>query len=470
MPPLKRKKTFFEIIRGPRIGPLHVSPYNRPYIATSSNQRRSSTTLASPTSPRATTITAVPVIAKFSREGSLKRLQGYRSVITKVLDDRGTPSKSDQQILINHLLKLSTYGFEYPGEFESSQILNLVERLCDSPAPRERFGKTVVSMARELRERWEKGDFRKRMLETLPEPDPTPEPEDYETDSEWESELVPVRVPKRLPERIPERVVIDLESEDVPERELAPLRVCVPVRVPVPGPEYISISSDDETDDDDENMKDEEMNHYSPMWRGIVRRFCDSGRRYLTIADGVQRPSDVFGHNDIPVGTWWPMQVCARRDGAHGAPIAGIYGQVSEGAFSIVSSGGIGYEDSDKDWGNELLYSGSNGYRRKGAASALVTTNDTMKLMRSHERKKPVRVIRGKGASKWASSVGLRYDGLYMVESYNTAWRKVVGGRAGEEEEFWQFKMVRCEGQESLESIVKRSPTKEEKAFRRFVQ
>ncbi|KAF8541440.1 PUA-like domain-containing protein [Trichophaea hybrida] len=417
MPPQNRKKTFFEITRGRRAGPMHVNPYNRPLITNSSNQRRHSITSSAATATPAISAAAITV-SKFSREGSLKRLQGYRSILTQVLDNRGTPSKSDQQVLINHLLKLSTYGFEYPDEFETSQISVPVERLCDSSP--ERFGKTTVSMAQELRERWKTGDFRKRMLETLPEPDPTPEPEDYYYQSGPNS---------------------DSNSD--------------------------SDSEGDVIDIDDHNndgfFKDRDMSlEYGLMLRGIVRRWGNN-KQYLTIADGVQRPSNVFGHNDIPVGTWWPMQVCARRDGAHGAPVAGIYGQVSEGAFSIVSSGGIGYEDSDKDWGNELLYSGSNGHNRKGDAVTLVTTNDTMKLMRSHEQKKPVRVIRGKGASKWAPSVGLRYDGLYMIESYDTAWRKVPNGKAGQQEEFWQFKMVRCEGQEPLESIIERSPTMEEK-------
>ncbi|KAF8251736.1 hypothetical protein K440DRAFT_611988 [Wilcoxina mikolae CBS 423.85] len=448
MPPQNRKKTFFEITRGRRAGPMHVNPYNRPLITNSSNQHRRSTTTPAAAATPAITAAAITV-PKFSREGSLKRLQGYRSILTQVLDDRGTPSKSDQQVLINHLLKLSTYGFEYPGEFETSQISVPVERLCDSSL--ERFGKTAVSMAQELCERWKNGDFRKRMLETLPEPDPTPEPENYyyepDPERQWlervsESVRVPepVRKPEALRKRVPVRVKSESESESESEGDVVNL-----------------------DDDNDDFFKDQDMSlEYGPMLRGIVRRWGDN-RQYLTIADGVQRPSNVFGHNDIPVGTWWPMQVCARRDGAHGAPVAGIYGQVSEGAFSIVSSGGIGYEDSDKDWGNELLYSGSNGHNRKGDAVTLVTTNDTMKLMRSHEQKKPVRVIRGKGASKWAPSVGLRYDGLYMVESYDTAWRKVPNGKAGQQEEFWQFKMVRCEGQEPLESIIERSPTMEEK-------
>ena len=35
------------------------------------------------------------------------------------------------------------------------------------------------------------------------------------------------------------------------------------------------------------------------------------------------------GAGNLVNGQWWPLQLCAKRDGAHGEPEAGIHGQVS---------------------------------------------------------------------------------------------------------------------------------------------
>ena len=50
------------------------------------------------------------------------------------------------------------------------------------------------------------------------------------------------------------------------------------------------------------------------------------------------RPCNIFGHNGLQVGDWWPLRVCALRDGAHGAMQAGIAGSSNTGAYSIVVS------------------------------------------------------------------------------------------------------------------------------------
>jgi len=185
----------------------------------------------------------------------------------------------------------------------------------------------------------------------------------------------------------------------------------------------------------------------------------ESGRRSLTIS-GNKRGADVFGHNGIAIGKWWPYQVCAIRDGAHGAPIAGIYGNSTQGAFSIVSAGGHGYEESDEDFGNVLWYSGPNGDREKGSTAPVVTPGTTA-LMRSYRTEKKVRVIR-KGDSEWAPNIGFRYDGLYQIKEVETAQR-------ANREKYYRFKFVRCSGQEDLKSVCARSPTHlERRAYEEF--
>lgn len=46
----------------------------------------------------------------------------------------------------------------------------------------------------------------------------------------------------------------------------------------------------------------------------------------------------VFGHNGLEVGDWWPLQLCALRDGAHGSAQGGIAGSATTGAYSIIVS------------------------------------------------------------------------------------------------------------------------------------
>lgn len=46
----------------------------------------------------------------------------------------------------------------------------------------------------------------------------------------------------------------------------------------------------------------------------------------------------VLGHNGLAPGDWFPFQLCAMRDGAHGESQAGISGSVIDGAWSIVVS------------------------------------------------------------------------------------------------------------------------------------
>ena len=66
-----------------------------------------------------------------------------------------------------------------------------------------------------------------------------------------------------------------------------------------------------------------------------------NGRRrvYRILDKSAARPCNVFGHNGLAVGQWWPYRICALRDGAHGATQGGIAGSVQRGAYSIVVSG-----------------------------------------------------------------------------------------------------------------------------------
>jgi hypothetical protein len=108
-------------------------------------------------------------------------------------------------------------------------------------------------------------------------------------------------------------------------------------------------------------------------------------------------PANKFGSNGIEHGTWWPKQICLIRDGAHGCIQGGIYGNLIDGAFSIIVSGSL-YSGLDEDHGDYLYYSAPK--PEEGATSnKRQSTDRTRILRRSLYTQKSVRVIRG--ASKF---------------------------------------------------------------------
>lgn len=117
-----------------------------------------------------------------------------------------------------------------------------------------------------------------------------------------------------------------------------------------------------------------------------------------------------FGNGALVNGQWWPRQICAVRDGAHGAMIAGITGIKNEGAVSVVMSGAE-YNDSDVDNGEDVWYCGTASNDPSGPTEA------TNLLILSLENKKPVRLMRSSNIlnSQFKPSHGFRYDGLYDV-------------------------------------------------------
>eukprot|EP00058_Branchiostoma_floridae_P015048 XP_002600536.1 hypothetical protein BRAFLDRAFT_205411 [Branchiostoma floridae] len=142
----------------------------------------------------------------------------------------------------------------------------------------------------------------------------------------------------------------------------------------------------------------------------------------------------------VPVGTMWKFRVQASEAGVHRPHVSGIHGRETEGAYSIVLSGG--YED-DKDDGEEFLYTGSGGRDLSGnkrtaeqscdqkltkmnlaLARNCAAALDTKKGADSKERwqeGKPVRVLRnckGRKHSTYAPEEGNRYDGIYKIVKY----------------------------------------------------
>lgn len=60
-----------------------------------------------------------------------------------------------------------------------------------------------------------------------------------------------------------------------------------------------------------------------------------------------KRPANVFGHNGLTPGDWFPNQLVALFHGAHGMSQGGVYGKVGQGTYSVVVSGQ--YKDVDNE-------------------------------------------------------------------------------------------------------------------------
>lgn len=155
------------------------------------------------------------------------------------------------------------------------------------------------------------------------------------------------------------------------------------------------------------------------------------------------------GAGNLVNGQWWPLQICALRDGAHGELEGGIHGQPGKWAYSIVLGGG-GYSDVDE--GNQIKYCGTSGAGGEPSGG-------TKLLKKAYEGAKDVRVLRSATLDKnntYRPAKGLRYDGVYKITGYEmidqaTAMHRFTLRRRSHQDP------IRCSGVESR-------PTEEELA------
>nr|GAT50017.1 predicted protein [Mycena chlorophos] len=142
---------------------------------------------------------------------------------------------------------------------------------------------------------------------------------------------------------------------------------------------------------------------------------------------------------NVPVGQCFENRKALRDAGVHIPLQAGIWGTETDGACSIVASGG--YAD-DVDKGNTIIYTGEGTacYRTRysliirpgqGPLGASTKKSDqvwkgrNLALKRSMERRLRVRVVRGSDCgSKFAPKHAYRYDGLYLITKAWTATGK----------------------------------------------
>lgn len=205
--------------------------------------------------------------------------------------------------------------------------------------------------------------------------------------------------------------------------------------------EVIDIKEEDNEDDEDANIQQGSSDaageiltqqiarpaHDDPMFgtnglmTGVLTaRSANKGVKIYVLNPDVQKPSArVFGHNSLTVGDWFPLQISTLARGAHGSRMGGIYGNLSEGAYSIVAS--QMYHELDRDEGEILYYSGSASHSNENPLAPAPSSSGTKALIVSMASRRPVRVLRSGGAlgsknsSPFAPSCGIRYDGLYEI-------------------------------------------------------
>ena len=191
------------------------------------------------------------------------------------------------------------------------------------------------------------------------------------------------------------------------------------------------------------------------LLEGIIKKTKSNGlgRAVHTRSIDPNYPKRVSSHyvgaGDLTNGQWWPYQICAARDGAHGEIEAGISGTKGIGAFSIVLSHG-GYADIDE--GDTIRYCGTSGGEGKPSfGTSLMQVAQTFKHV--------IRVFRSSTLTKnkYKPKKGLRYDGLYEIVSSRELDRKTS---------MVQFTLQRVAGQEPIRyEGAERRPTDEQLKF-----
>ncbi|WYZ44734.1 hypothetical protein EsH8_VIII_000050 [Colletotrichum jinshuiense] len=200
-----------------------------------------------------------------------------------------------------------------------------------------------------------------------------------------------------------------------------------------------------------------------PIWGvdGIMHGLAlKGGSRFTVVINpdylGEKRSAARLGDNGLAVGSWFPNQLSALFNGAHGHSNAGIYYSKEEGSYSVIVA--RAYEGLDIDQGDIVYYSGSNAHNNDIPDEIAPSTDATKSLSDAYISDTPVRVLRkANKRSKWSPSHGLRYDGLYKITDKLLPTNSKGGS-------FEQFKLERIPGQKSLNEL-REIPTAEQKSM-----
>lgn len=174
-----------------------------------------------------------------------------------------------------------------------------------------------------------------------------------------------------------------------------------------------------------------------------------------------------FGEIDGTVpGDLFENRAALAKAGIHKPRQAGISGSQSEGADSIVLSGG--YED-DEDFGDVIIYTGAGGQDQNGkqiADQVLERVNKALAL--NQLERLPVRVTRGhQHKHPQSPDSGYKYGGLYFVEDH---WHEV--GLSGFV--VWRYRLITADVFQQPQPAIKNddeaSPKRIESITQRLVR
>lgn len=151
----------------------------------------------------------------------------------------------------------------------------------------------------------------------------------------------------------------------------------------------------------------------------------------------------IFGPiEDVVVGSVYKTREELREAGIHMPLQGGISGNASEGAESIVLSGGYPDDEFSED---SILYTGSG--KRDPHSDALMQDQELIRtnkaLAKSSDEGLPIRVVQALGVRrKQLPTQGYRYEGIYFIENYSR-----VTGVDGYK--IWQFRLIKQSAGES---------------------
>ena len=154
------------------------------------------------------------------------------------------------------------------------------------------------------------------------------------------------------------------------------------------------------------------------VYEGLVSQFTRSGTtsRGWKVDVATIRPqvsSSYIGNGHLLNGQWWPKNLLAMRDGAHGSSMSGIHGTKANGAYSIVLSN-FKENTEDMDEGDRITYCGQAGQSGKIPAG-------TALLLEAYQRGNEIRVLRSAKLprrNQWRPQRGIRYDGVYKITGF----------------------------------------------------
>jgi 5-methylcytosine-specific restriction endonuclease McrA len=175
---------------------------------------------------------------------------------------------------------------------------------------------------------------------------------------------------------------------------------------------------------------------------------------------GIER---VIGHIEgVPVGALFHRRLDVQRAQLHQTNQRGISWLVdtdgSKVGDAIVLHGGYADDEDHWEW---IRYTGASEGRDKDSTGRLLRSQswsytDNAALRLSHERRHPIRVIRGyEGDPRYSPSNSYRYDGLYEITDVRTATSKFPAPD-GSPIDICQFDLRRLPDQRQVQTSVER--------------